>query len=373
MTCIHIFGQKTDKERGMGEQENKNAKNLSVKGTFSGAVSPRSDAEQTRIEARLQARLKEEENGGPLPNLPTKQEITTEVARAPEVTATEKQSLKEGFNEAHKTVEKQIQEHAFNNIAGEHFINGQHFPVSKTVALAFAHVEHETGIPSDVMIHVCARESSCDPDSVNKYSGAIGLFQFMTNNQETLYETLYKRGDNAGFSDHKALVERYVKNKNNGNPILGHRPVDDEARITLDDLARDPYFNTKLWAAKTTVDIEKYENWLGNREATNGEIVVMNNLGRVGLQKFVKQAWEDKKTGEKTLAADFFVKHKKLFGGDVGESNRTLVKHENGEYKTVRESYNDIMNNFGGWNSLETKPTILAQTTTPNAGGLSGM
>lgn len=265
-----------------------------------------------------------------------------------------------------KILDKGIKERAAE-LTGKHRVNGQNYTISSSVALAFAKVENQTGLPAEVMINVSARESSCNPNAVHKSTGAVGLFQFMTNKMETLYETLYKYGDkNPALKEHRDLVEKYVrKTDSKGRPYYGYKPVNADAREKLNELGKDPEFNSALFAEKTMVDVRKYEAWLGNRHATAGEITVMNNLGRAGLQKFVKQAWEDKKTGNNTLAVDFFKRNEKLFGGNVSTNNRTLVKHDNGNYKTVRESYNDIMNNFGGWKSLEMK-TAEASTSLPH-------
>ncbi|GEM_PF-2710009 len=231
-------------------------------------------------------------------------------------------------------------------------MGGKRFTVSGAVRDAFKAVESSHGIPYGAMVAVCGRESDCDPGNINASSGACGLFQFMTNRIETLYEMIYKYGPGNGYAQEAGLVERYVRSEDkDGKPILGYRPVDDAAREQALALCLDPLFNAVMWASYTGEKVDLYNEWLRDRTITTGEIVAMNNLGPRGLMAFARRAWDDKKTGQNTLAVNFFKANAALFGGDVS-ANETLIKNENGTHKTVRDAYNEIFE-FGGWGKLQ--------------------
>ena len=143
------------------------------------------------------------------------------------------------------------------------------------------------------------------------------------------------------------MVRRFVEKRDKKeNAFLAYRPVDDDAKTTLMTLCLQPDFNATMYAAYTKPKIDRYNAWLGNRTITTGELVVLNNLGLGGLKRFAMQAWEDKRTGEDTMAVDFF-------SASVGAQNPSLIKNAKGENLTVRQSYNDLINNFGGWGTLQ--------------------
>lgn len=245
-------------------------------------------------------------------------------------------------------------------------IGGKKFTVPVDVKYVLKDMEKMYNIPFKAMIAVCARESNCKPKSVNPSSKACGLFQLMTNKVETLYEILYKYGAKNGYEQEAEMVERYVRNDKarkkdpKVKSIFGYRPVNNTAKQKIIEQCLDPRFNTTMWVAYQKPHINKYNEWLGNRTITAGELTAMNNLGRHGLQAFTRQAWSDKKTDKNTLAVDFFKAHKKLFGGNI-EANRTIIYNKDGSYKTVRQSYGDIMR-FGGYGELKpVQSTTLTQ------------
>ncbi len=234
-----------------------------------------------------------------------------------------------------------------SDIGTQYKMGNKTFMISPMVHQAFRNTEARTGFPYKASVAVCGRESDCIPTKTNTRSQACGLFQLMTKNPYTLYEALHKHGPENGYTEEAKLVTRFVKTTDkNGNPILGYKPENAEAKEKISELCLKPQFNTDMFVAYTMPKIKQYQKWLGNREVTVGEIVAMNNLGRRGLQTFATQAWEDKKSGASTLAVDFFKKHKILFGGHIPKGT-SLITHPDGTYKTVRESYNDIIN-FGG-------------------------
>ncbi len=236
-------------------------------------------------------------------------------------------------------------------------MGGKTFSVSPDVQSAFRRAEADFGIPYQAMVAVCGRESDCVADNINPSSEACGLFQFMTNNTQTLYEVAWKYGAENGYAEAASHVERYVRRTDNaGRPHYGYRPINASARTELIELCKDPDFNATMWAAYQTPHIDAYNDWLGNRTITTGEVVAMNNLGRVGLQAFARQAWADSADGDDMLAVDFFRAKRRLFGGDMS-SNRTLVRHPNGNYKTVREAYNEMFS-FGGYESITPSGTM---------------
>lgn len=230
-------------------------------------------------------------------------------------------------------------------------MGGKKFSVSPEVQRAFRNAEEEYNIPYNAMVALCGRESDCIPDSMNPATGACGLFQFMTNNVGTLYEVVYKHAETYGYKEAAALVKRTVRERDNqGNPYFDYRPVSAKAKAKLIELCHDPEFNTAMWVAYQKPNIDKYNAWLGNRTITAGELVAMNNLGLRGMQLFAKQAWDNAASGKSMKAVDFFKKHENIFGKGMA-ANRTLIRHPNGNYKTVRESYNDIFR-FGGYGEL---------------------
>ena len=178
----------------------------------------------------------------------------------------------------------------------------------------------------------------------------------------TLYEALHKFGPKHGYSLQALWVEKYDikaearKKDPKIKPVLHYRPTDEASKEKIINLCLNPVFNTQMFAAYTLPNVQAYEKWLNGRKATVGEIVVMNNIGQKGLQLLAQQAWEDKKheskpVNKQMLTVDFFAKHRKLFG-DVS-ANKTMLHHPDGRPKTVRETYNGIMNHSpGGWGDL---------------------
>lgn len=229
---------------------------------------------------------------------------------------------------------------------------GKQYPIDTQTHKAIQKVSKETGIPPDAQMAVCARESSCRPEQINPSSGACGMMQFMTDQKvATLYEVTFQYAAKAGYKEAQKLVERYEKSRDkDGRPYLGYRPVNAAAKQKLVDLCLDPEFNLTMWAAYTRPKIDTHEKWLGSgRKLTPGELVAMNNIGQKGLQIFFEQVMTDKK-GKNTLALDFFKKHAGVFGNISG--NKSLLYDEKGQALTVRQSYNRLINEHGGWGEL---------------------
>ncbi len=234
-------------------------------------------------------------------------------------------------------------------------VAGKRFILSYEVESSLRTLESRLGIPFDGALAVCARESDCQPRRVNPSSGACGLFQFMTNRTETLYEVMHKYGAEQGYPEAEQLVERYVRRRDSqGRPHFGYRPVNEQARQEALELCLNPTFNAVMWGAYKAPLVERYNEWLGDRTMTAGEFTAMNNLGLRGLQAFSRQVWKDSATGRDTLAVDFFKANRRLFGGDIS-ANRTLIRHTNGNYKTLREAYADMFR-FGGGQKIQIVP-----------------
>lgn len=214
-------------------------------------------------------------------------------------------------------------------------VGGKTFTVTPRVFKALA----ATGLPTDALIALCARESDCQPKRINSDSDACGLFQFIPT---TLYEKVYQHGE-----PYRRLIERYVQKRDEENrPIFAHRPISEQARTQLTALCLQPEFNAALYAAYTKPKVEAYNDFLGNRTITAGELVILNNLGLAGMQRFFRQVMTDKASGTDTIAQNFFT-------AAVGKQNPSLIKDRDGTLLTVRQSYNRIMNGFGGWGTLQ--------------------
>lgn len=240
-------------------------------------------------------------------------------------------------------------------------MNGHRFTISPAVRKALKETERKYGIPYMGAIAVCARESDCNPKSINSSSVACGLFQFMTNKTATLYEVMYKFGDD----DTKALIKRDTSHHNNkGQSILHYEPVNENARKQALRLCLNPEFNATMWAKYHGPKVENYNDWLGNRKISGGEFTGMNNLGLGGLKALAEKAWQDKATDKSTLTIDFFKENRKLYGGSM-KANATLVYHKNGSLKTVRESYAELFK-FGGYGELQKVDPDSGETTLAN-------
>ena len=232
-------------------------------------------------------------------------------------------------------------------------------------------------IPFQAMAAIVARESSMNPESINASSGAVGLFQFMTNKVGTLYEVTYKFAEEYGYPEAKELVTRDRIKSANGDIRLDYRPVDEAAKQQLiEEFGKDPAFNAAMWEAYTIPKIEHYNDFLGTRNISGMELTLMNNIGHRGLEKFFTQVMRDKSqfgddVSQGMTTSDFFEKHRRLFGGHVS-ANKTLLFHPDGSDKTVRESYNDLKK-FGGYDELEqvreAQKQMIASTSFPHPGG----
>ncbi|MCC6597740.1 MAG: transglycosylase SLT domain-containing protein [Alphaproteobacteria bacterium] len=230
--------------------------------------------------------------------------------------------------------------------------NGNEYPIDRQTYDAIEKTSKKTGIPAESIMAVCARESSCRPQEINPSSGACGLKQLMTNHIATLYEVTFKYAEKAGYPEAKKLVERYARaHDKKGNPYYSFRPVNEVAKNKLVNMCLNAEFNLAMWAEYTLPKIEKHETWLGTgRKLTPGEFVAMNNIGQYGLQLFFEQVMSDIKTGKNTPVKDFFEKHKSTFGNV--SANRTLLYDKNGKNLSVRESYNSLINQHGGWGEM---------------------
>ena len=237
-------------------------------------------------------------------------------------------------------------------------VEGKKYKLSEDVYQAAV----KTGLPLYGVLATFARESGLKADAVNPSSKACGLVQLMTDDRTgTLYEVVYNHAAAKGYGQYKALVKP-KKDK------PGFEPINAEAKATLKTLCLNADFNAKMYAAYTQPKVDRYERWLKDREITTGEFVLMNNLGVGGLQKFARQAWDDKASGVNTDAKAFF---KTVYKGDFS-SNKSLIQHPNGKPKTVRESYNDLFNHHvGGWGELRSMKVSTSITKAPNPRQLS--
>jgi hypothetical protein len=230
-------------------------------------------------------------------------------------------------------------------------ISGTRVRIPTAVAAAFIATEKRTGMPTSVMALTCKRESNCLPESINPHTQACGLFQFLPG---TLLEGLYLYGPDYGYGLDAMMVERYTRKTDaQGRPYYGYRAAgttDEERAQTMQEISQlclQPEFNAAMFAAYHKPNIEAYKKWLNTgRDLTAGEIVVLNNLGLQGMKAFFAQVLADKKSGQNTLARNFFSTR-------IARQNPSLVRFADGRDKTVRDTYNGIINNHGGWDELE--------------------
>lgn len=222
-------------------------------------------------------------------------------------------------------------------------VNGTRIALNPEIEDIFRAQAKKSRISFNVLLATSMRESGIRPDAVNPKTKAVGLFQFMTNKTQTLYEVLYKFGAENGYADEANLVEEYIKRRDkHGRAILGYRPVNKEAGKKIFELAKDPEFNTAMFVAYTTPKLEIFEKVMGRR-ITDGEIILLNNIGlegKRGLIAFVQQAEAEKNGGRKTLAKTFL-------GKAISAQNPSLVTKDN-KKTTVGESYESIMALVGG-------------------------
>jgi hypothetical protein len=265
---------------------------------------------------------------------------------------------------------------------------GEHdYTLDKSTVQAFEKHAKARNWPKEMFIAACARESRCDASAeninivTNKKTGkktdlsthACGLFQLMpTENTQTLWRLAYEYGAANGHPEMMDLIVRSKKPQTDDEikakkpATLVYHPKDKEARTQVMALCKNADFNTGLFAQDKSREITTYENWLGNREISLGELVFVNNLGVGRMQRFAQQAWDDKKyqhdKGHQDMMARAF------FGKAISNQNPSLVefpgkgvpyvgKDGKTHYRkdmTVRESYNSVINNFGGWKSPST-------------------
>jgi hypothetical protein len=243
-------------------------------------------------------------------------------------------------------------------------------PVPDKVMKAFHQVAREKNLPIEVLIATCARESYCQPRQVNKDTKACGLFQFMpTKKEQTLFRVAYNYGPAHGYPQTRQLIDQTIHTYDKqGRAILHYAPKNAAAAKQLAELCLNEHFNTSMFGADLKHHIGAYEGFLKGkqptgREAVIGEIVLINNLGPGGMQKLFEQVMKDKKSGQDTMARDFF---KKIKMPAIGDQNPSLVKYPDtkehytdkngkiyevsirGRDKTVRETYN-LISEHGGW------------------------
>jgi len=249
-------------------------------------------------------------------------------------------------------------------------IAGQRYTMTPDVYNALRTVEARSNIPFEGLAPIIARESSMNADSINTSSKACGLFQFMTNKTATLYEVTWKYADKYGYEGADDLVERNIHKNAKGQSVFEYAPVSEAAKEELiDKYCLNAQFNADMWEAYNMNKIEAYNTFLGDRDISGLELVLMNNIGLGGAKELFKQVMADKKefgddTSQGMKAVDFF---KAQGFGDMA-SNRTLIKHDNGNYKTVREAYNDIKEfaGYGELKELNADPsTQMASTHSP--------
>jgi hypothetical protein len=229
------------------------------------------------------------------------------------------------------------------------------------VAMAFNKIQSET-LPREMIVAVCARESSCIPKAVNKYTEACGLFQLMpTKEVQTLYRLAYTQGPAHGFPEARELVTQYVFAKDKkGRSIFHYQPKNQAAKAELARLCLNPDFNAKMFAIDITPKIEKYESWLKGdaakgRKVSTVEVAVINNLGDNGAIRYMDRVFNDVRTGQNTRAD-------KVLGPLTAAQNPSLVKYPDqevqiggktvtvrGKFKTMRESYRDLAEKHGGY------------------------
>ncbi|MGB4057282.1 MAG: transglycosylase SLT domain-containing protein [Alphaproteobacteria bacterium] len=239
--------------------------------------------------------------------------------------------------------------------------NGHRYTISPEVHRALKNVEAKHDVPYMGLIPIAIRESGGRADAINPKSGACGLFQFMTNKTETLYEVMYKFGN----PNIKSLVEQYVSGHDKqGRNILGYHPVNDNARKEALRHCLNPEFNATMWAEYNDDKIDEYNDWLGDKKISGGGLVGLNNLGLGGLKALAKQAWDDKANHKTTMAADFYEQNKKLYGGSM-KANATLIYHKDGSLKTVRESYAELFK-YGSYGELKKVDPDSGETTLAN-------
>ena len=228
---------------------------------------------------------------------------------------------------------------------------GKSFVIQPDVMDALEKASMRTGIPLDVMIAICGRESDCNPASINKTSGACGITQFMVRRVHTLYETAYKYAAEEGYPEVAALVERVNLAKDNAPAVWDYLPVKHNgsrkaAQKKLLEYCLNADFNLAMFVRDFLPKAQLYKEMIGGRDLFAGELALLNNLGPKGLYAFVNQATKDKnKKGSAMLVKDFFADKARLFGGMV-----TLTRDDHD--LTVKAAWNDIISTYGGWQKI---------------------
>ncbi|MGB4106484.1 MAG: hypothetical protein WBK55_01655 [Alphaproteobacteria bacterium] len=296
-------------------------------------------------------------------NLPMEHIVSEEIksAAAPVQKSVEKKVLTSAAHITNGAMPKLVK----RNINGSevYTVGPKTVTLSPSVADAFSRVEREKGLPREIMIATCARESNCEPRAVNPNSKACGLFQLMvTPAVQTLPRLAFTQGAAHGYPEAKALVTEYVHaHDKKGRAILRYLPKDTKAEKKLAELCFNPHFNASMLAVDMEPKIRKYEAWLKGdaptgRKISVGEIAVVNNLGDNGAIRFMGRVFKDVRTGIDTMAYEFL-------SPAIAAQNPSFVRYPDGRYKTMRESYRDISNSFGGYTERD---QIQRQILTPS-------
>jgi hypothetical protein len=249
------------------------------------------------------------------------------------------------------------------DIVARYTMNGESFSLRYDVDAAFTEASGLSGIPKIAYVAVCARESSCKPETINT-QGNCGLFQFGTDEEtRTLHQMLFLHGAKHGYAEETRLVTRTdtandMEKIKAGkakwkDPVYEYNPASTAASEKLRTLCQNPRFNALMWNEFMAPRIKSYKAEVigaAPRQITAGEVAGLNNFGDVMNELFI-QVLHDKATGTNTLTKDFFATHRVALGGPI--EAKSMLKNEDGTDKNVRRLYADIQA-FG--NFLELTP-----------------
>ena len=182
----------------------------------------------------------------------------------------------------------------------------------------FAEASRATGAKFDFLLATAKRESGLRTDAKAPTSSATGLFQFI---ESTWLETMKEAGPSLGYGDVASKIRKVGDN---------YIVPDRAQRQEILNLRKDPKVSALMAGAYARKNEEQLSQALG-RQPKSGELYAAHFLGAQGSSKLIGLAER-----QPDVAA-----HRAF--PDQAKANRGVFYHRNGQAKSVREVYDNLV------------------------------
>ncbi|MDD3287602.1 MAG: transglycosylase SLT domain-containing protein [Alphaproteobacteria bacterium] len=230
------------------------------------------------------------------------------------------------------------------SISSENTVANQSVGLTSRVASAIKQASVQSGVDFSYLMNKANQESSFNPNAKAKSSSATGLFQFI---EQTWLQVIKAYGGKYGLDQ----VASRISVDSSGVA----RVSDQESRLAILNLRKDPEVSAKMAAELANENCEKLKGAVGGKIGAT-ELYLAHFLGVNGAATFIKEM----RANPNAVAADYLP--------TAAAANSKVFYDKEGQPRTCAQIYKQFAKKFEGNDAIMTGNIVM----TADAGGATG-